>query len=169
MTKNVFVIAVAAAILLSDQLSKWYIRETLPLYHQITVIEHFFHIVHVRNTGGAFSLLAGSNEAFRIPFFLGAAVIAIGALLYFLIQVHEDQRLIQFALASVLGGAFGNLIDRVTQGSVTDFVLWHWYEYNWPAFNVADSFISIGVVLLLLQSLFAPAESNAEPVADSKR
>lgn len=168
MTKKVFVIAVASAILVSDQLTKWYIRETLPLYHQITVIEHFFHIVHVRNTGGAFSLLAGSHEAFRIPFFLGAAAIAIGALLYFLSQVHEDQRLMQFALASVLGGAFGNLIDRVTQGSVTDFILWHWYEYNWPAFNVADSFISIGVVLLLLQSLFAPAESNAEPVADRK-
>ena len=169
MTKNAFVIAVASAIIISDQLTKWYVRETLPLYHQITVVEHFFHIVHVRTTGGAISLLAGSHDAFRIPFFLGAATIAIGALLYFLSQVQADQRLLQFALASVLGGAFGNLIDRVTLGSVTDFILVHWYEYNWPAFNVADSFISIGVTLLLIQSLFAPAETGEESAVGSKR
>lgn len=168
MTKNTFVLAVATAILVSDQLTKWYIRETVPLYHQVTVIEHFLHIVHVRNTGGAFSLFAGAHNAFRIPFFLGASTLAIGALVYFLRQVHADQRLLQFALASVLGGALGNLVDRVTIGSVTDFVLAHWYEYHWPAFNVADSFISIGVTLLLAQSLFAPVDASADPQAASK-
>jgi len=162
MTKNVFVFVVATAILVTDQLTKWYIREALPLYGQITVIDHFLHIVHVRNTGGAFSLLAGSNDLFRIPFFLGASAIAIGALIYFLRQVHADQRILQFALASVLGGALGNLVDRLVRGSVTDFILAHWYEYHWPAFNVADSFISIGVTLLLLQSIFAPAEADAD-------
>ena len=162
MTKNTFVLAVSAAILISDQLSKWYIRETLALYEQITVIDRFFHITHVHNTGGAFSLFAGSHEAFRIPFFLGASVLAIGALIFFLRQVHEHQRLLQFALASVLGGALGNLTDRMTVGSVTDFILVHWHQYYWPAFNVADSFISIGVTLLLLQSLFAPTEASAD-------
>jgi signal peptidase II len=169
MTKNAFVIAIATAIIVSDQLTKWYIRETLPYQQQITVIDGFFHIIHVRNTGGAFSLFAGAHDGIRIPFFLAASAIAIGALIYFLRQVHADQRWMQFALASVLGGAVGNLIDRATLGSVTDFLLVHWREYYWPAFNVADSFISIGVTLLLLHSLFAPGEPSTESAVGSKR
>lgn len=165
MTKYVLVGSVATTILVADQLSKWYIRETIPLYQQLTVIEGFFHITHVFNTGGAFSLFAGAHDAVRLPFFVGASVVALGALIYFLRQVHEDQRLLQFALASVLGGAFGNLTDRVAFGKVTDFILVHWHQYYWPAFNVADSFISIGVTLLLLQSLWTPraADSTLDP------
>jgi signal peptidase II len=165
MTKYVFVASISTAILVADQLSKWYIRETIPLYQHLTVIEGFFHITHVFNTGGAFSLFAGAHDAVRLPFFVGASVVAVGALIYFLRQVHEDQRWLQFALASVLGGAFGNLIDRVAFGKVTDFILVHWHQYYWPAFNVADSFISIGVTLLLLQSLWTPraADSTLDP------
>jgi signal peptidase II len=159
MMKYVFVASLSTAILVADQLSKWYIRETIPLYQHLTVIEGFFHITHVFNTGGAFSLFAGAHDAVRLPFFIGASVLAVGALVYFLRQVHEDQRdqrWLQFALASVLGGAFGNLTDRVVFGKVTDFILVHWHQYYWPAFNVADSFISIGVTLLLLQSFWGP-------------
>jgi len=154
MSKNAFVAAVAVAVLLLDQASKWYIQQTVSLYQQIPIFPTFFHITHARNTGGAFSLFAGASDAFRIPFFFGATVIAIAALVYFVWQVEPRQRLLQFALAGILGGAVGNLIDRLTAGEVTDFLLFHWRGYHWPAFNVADSFITIGVGLLLAHSLF---------------
>lgn len=153
MSKSTFVVTVAALVLAADQLSKWCVQQTIPLYHQIPVVESFFHLTHVRNTGGAFSLLAGADDRIRIPFFVGASLLAIAALLYFLTLVAAGERLLQFALAGVLGGALGNLIDRVSAGSVTDFLLLHYRGYHWPAFNVADSFISIGVALLLLHSL----------------
>jgi signal peptidase II len=163
MSKSTFVVTVATLVLAGDQLSKWYVQESIPLYHQIPVVDSFFHLTHVRNTGGAFSLFAGTDDRIRIPFFVGASLVAIGALLYFLTLVATEERLLQFALAGVLGGALGNLIDRVSAGSVTDFLLLHYRGYHWPAFNVADSFISVGVALLLLHSLWNPhKESRGE-------
>jgi signal peptidase II len=155
MSKGKFVAVVAVSVLIVDQLTKWWIRSTVPLYHSFPVIDSLFHITHVRNSGGAFSLLAGSSDAVRIPFFLIASMVAIGVLVYFLRQVSERQRWLLFALAGVLGGALGNLIDRVTIGQVTDFLDLHWRGYHWPAFNVADSFISIGVAILVAHSIFA--------------
>lgn len=153
MSKHAFVAAVAGTVLVLDQLTKWWIRRTLEVGDAITVIPSHFHIVHARNTGGAFSFLAGADAAFRVPFFLIATMIAIGVLVYFLRQVQPHQRVLLFALAGLLGGALGNLIDRVALGSVTDFLDVHWRHHHWPAFNVADSFISIGVVILLVHSL----------------
>jgi len=160
MTKNTFVLTVTTLVLATDQFSKWYVRRSVALYQQIPVLEPFFHITHVHNTGGAFSLFAGSNDGIRVPFFLGASLVAVGALLYFLRQVGAHERLLQFALAGVLGGALGNLVDRVTAGNVTDFLLLHYRGYYWPAFNVADSFISIGVTLLLLHSFWKPGRTE---------
>ena len=158
MSKNAFVATVAVAVLVLDQVSKWYIRHTVPLYREIPVFPAFFHITHARNTGAAFSLFAGTSDAFRIPFFFIATAIAIAALLYFVWQVQPRQRLLQFALAGILGGALGNLVDRIVAGEVTDFLILHWRGYQWPAFNVADSFITIGVAILLAHSLFAREE-----------
>lgn len=154
MNKRAFVLTVAGAVLVTDQLTKWIIRRTVPLYDSIPVVDSFFHITHVHNTGGAFSLFADASDAVRIPFFLIASAVALGALLYFVRQVPADRRLLLFALAGVLGGALGNLVDRLLFGRVTDFLDVHWRGYHWPAFNVADSFISIGVVILIAHSLF---------------
>jgi signal peptidase II len=149
------VAAVALGVLLADQLTKSCIRATVELYESIPVVESFFHITHVRNPGGAFSFLAGVSDGVRVPLFYVFSTVAIGVLLYFLLHVPADARLLLFALAGILGGALGNLIDRVAAGEVTDFFDFHVRGHHWPAFNVADSFITIGVVILVAHSLFA--------------
>lgn len=161
MSKNVFVAAVAGSVFVLDQVTKLVIRRTVPLYHSIPLIDSVFDITHVQNSGGAFSLFAAASETVRVPFFLVAAAIAVGALLYFLRTVRPEQRLLQFALAGILGGALGNLFDRLTIGRVTDFLDMYWGNYHWPAFNIADTFISIGVVILLAHSLLG--ERSTEP------
>lgn len=154
MSKASFVALVAGAVIVLDQLSKWYVRQTVPVYETIPVISGFFSIIHARNPGGAFSLFAGANHGIRMPFFFLASATAIIVLFYYLRQIPSDQRWLLFAVAAVLGGAIGNLIDRVVFGEVTDFLLVYWRQYQWPAFNVADSFISIGVTILVGHSLF---------------
>ena len=155
MSKASFVAVVTGGVVVLDQLTKWYVRQSMPLYDSVPVIDGFFSITHASNPGGAFSLLAGVSQGIRVPFFFLAAVTAIGVLLYFLRQIPSEQRWLLFAVAGVLGGALGNLIDRVAFGQVTDFLLLYWRQYQWPAFNVADSFISVGVAILVGHSLFA--------------
>jgi len=147
------VLSIAAAVLLLDQVTKWYVRQRVGLYESIAVIDSFFHITYVRNSGGAFSLLAGTSPTFRLPFFLIVCTAAIGVLLYFVSKLEPRQWLLLFALGGILGGALGNLTDRIVSGEVTDFLDVHWHGYYWPAFNVADSFISTGMVILLIHSL----------------
>lgn len=156
MKKYGIVFFVAAGVLILDQLTKWYIREALPLYDSIIVIDSFFHITHLRNPGAAFGLLAGANAALRIPFFIAVAVIAVTALTFFVRRVDERRLLLLISLGTILGGALGNLTDRVWMGAVTDFLDFHVRGYHWPAFNVADSGISVGMVILILYSLFVP-------------
>ncbi len=160
MRKWSFATAVVVAVVALDQLTKWWIRESVPLYSSFPVIESVFHITHVRNPGGAFNFLAGANEAYRLPFFLLMTAVAIVALIYFLREIAVEQKVLLFAVSGVLGGALGNLIDRAMLGEVVDFLDFHWGAYHWPSFNVADSFITVGVVILLAHSLFwsEPAE-----------
>lgn len=152
--KYVLVMGVAVGVVVLDQLTKWIVRDRLGLHESIIVIPDFFQITHLTNTGGAFGILAGADDAWRLPFFLGVAVIAFGVLLYFVRSVPSQQWLLLSALGGILGGAAGNFIDRAVAGEVTDFLYFHWRDYYWPAFNVADSFISIGMVVLLGYSLF---------------
>jgi signal peptidase II len=143
---------VSAVILVLDQVTKLYIDHRFALYESVTVIENFFHITYVRNKGAAFGILADST--IRVPFFITVATIAALGILWYLRQLRKDQRLLQFALSLVFAGAVGNLIDRVRLGEVIDFLDVHWYHYHWPAFNVADSAITVGVGLLLLDLWF---------------
>ncbi len=159
MSKYLHVVGMAALVVLGDQLSKAYIRNHIPVSGEIPVIDGLFSIVHFTNTGGAFGLLSGASATWRIPFFVGVAAIALGVLFYFLREIPARQYLLLTALGGVLGGALGNLIDRVIAGEVTDFLYFSWRGWSWPAFNVADSFISVGIVLLLIQSFFGPDET----------
>jgi signal peptidase II len=161
MRKYRIVLGVAAAILALDQLTKWYIRHTMGLYESIAVLD-FFHITHIRNTGGAFGLFAGAHEAWRIPFFLLVSAAAVIALLFFVRRVEPERLLLLGALGGILGGALGNLVDRMVSGEVTDFLDFHWRGYHWPAFNVADSCITVGMIVLLLYSLLAPDAAGEE-------
>ncbi len=137
--------------LAADQASKLYIDNTMTLYRSIPVLDGLFNITYLRNKGAAFSFL--SDAAWRIPFFLVVTLVAIVAILVALRRVRDDQRLAQVALAMVFAGAVGNLIDRVRLGEVIDFLDVYWKNYHWPAFNVADSLICVGVALVAFDML----------------
>ncbi|HVN87652.1 MAG TPA: signal peptidase II [Candidatus Binatia bacterium] len=160
MNRFALVLSIAAAVLGLDQLSKWFIDHHMQLYQSIPVVDSFFHISYVRNRGGAFSFLANLDTAWRLPFFIVVSICAITALLYFVRQVGARQYLLLCALGGILGGALGNLTDRMMRGGmVVDFLDVHYRDWHWPTFNVADSFISVGVVILMAHSLFSqPAE-----------
>ena len=139
---------VTAVVLVLDQATKLYVDSHFRLHESVTVLENFFHFTYVRNKGAAFGIFADS--AIRIPFFITISLVAAVGILWYLRRLKESQKLVGFSLALIFSGAIGNLIDRVRFGEVIDFIDVHWYQYHWPAFNVADSAISIGVTLLLV-------------------
>jgi signal peptidase II len=147
---RVFVLTAAISLLL-DQLSKIYIDRTFELFQSLPVIENFFHITYLRNPGAAFGILA--DNSIRLPFFISISVIASLGILWYLRRVRADDRWQQLALGLIFSGALGNLIDRVRLGEVIDFLDVHWYRHHWPAFNLADSGICVGVGIILLCSL----------------
>lgn len=161
--KYVLVVAVALAIVALDQLTKSLVMSSMQLHQMIPIVPGFIELTYVRNTGAAFSMFAGSSAAFRLPFFTLISLLAGAAIIGFVRSTPASHRVVLLACAAVLGGAVGNLIDRVLRGEVVDFVLVHWHEWYWPAFNVADSFITIGVVVLLGRALLVREETDAPP------
>ena len=142
----------SAIIVVLDQMTKWLIRETvLETIHRIEVTG-FFNIVEVWNRGVSFGLLASDSP--WTPHSLSALALAIATVLLFWLR-KADNRLLALALGIVIGGAVGNVIDRMIWGHVFDFLDFHIAGYHWPAFNVADSAISIGVVLILVDGFIA--------------
>lgn len=140
------VIALVGIII--DQITKVAIDRSMQLFDSIPVIENFFHITYVRNKGAAFSFLA--NASWRLPFFITVSIIAAVVILVAFRKMREDQKLAHTSLALIFSGAVGNLIDRIRLGEVIDFLDVHWYRHHWPAFNVADSLICVGVFLLAI-------------------
>jgi signal peptidase II len=143
--------AITCIGLIIDQATKIYIDRTMQLYDSIPVISNFFHITYVRNRGAAFSFL--SDASWRLPFFIGVSLVASIAIIVAFLKLRNDQKLAQVSLAMIFSGAVGNLIDRVRLGEVIDFLDVHWYRHHWPAFNVADSLICVGVFLLAVDML----------------
>jgi len=139
---------VVPLILVLDQLTKVYIDRNFFRHESVTILENFFHFTYVRNQGAAFGIL--SDSSYRLPFFIIVSLIAAGGIIWFYSRLQMHQSLLRHALALVLAGAIGNLIDRIRLGEVIDFIDVHWYQYHWPAFNIADSAITIGVGLLLI-------------------
>jgi signal peptidase II len=136
-----------AVILISDQASKLVIERTMPLHHSIPVIDDLFNLTYIRNTGAAFGIFAGSAEIFRRPFLIVVSIVASGFILTMLRRLPNRETGLITALTFILGGAMGNLIDRVVYGEVIDFLDFFWSGYHWPAFNIADSFITVGVTI----------------------
>ncbi len=147
-----------AAIIVLDQLSKIIVDRTMALHQSIPIIEGFFNLTYVRNTGAAFGIFAGSAEMFRRPFLIVVSLLAIGFVLAMLKRLAEKAKWLITALAFILGGAIGNLIDRVIYGEVIDFIDCFWGNYHWPAFNLADSFITVGVTITLIVVIRAQGE-----------
>ena len=131
-----------------DQATKLYIARTLPLHAMISIIENFFTITYLRNRGAAFGMLATSP--WRLPFFILVSTVAVVVIFMIIRKLRDDQKLSALSLSLILAGAVGNLIDRISYGEVIDFIFVHWYDHYWPAFNVADSAICVGVFLLAL-------------------
>jgi signal peptidase II len=140
----------AMVLLIADQFTKVLIMG----YYQLgdsTPVTSFFNVVRVHNTGAAFSFLASAG-GWQRWFFTGIGVAAV-LLILWLLKKHAGQKLFAFAMASILGGALGNVIDRVLYGYVVDFLDFHWKSWHFPAFNVADSAITVGAACLILDEL----------------
>ncbi|MBL8472439.1 MAG: lipoprotein signal peptidase [Rhodocyclaceae bacterium] len=149
----------ASVVVILDQLTKYVVVSGMS-YGETWHIASFFDLVHVRNTGAAFSFLAG-HSGWQRWFFIALAV-GVSIWLLRMLAHHAAEALMACALALVLGGAVGNVIDRVARGSVVDFLSFHLGEHYWPAFNVADSAICVGVALMLLdQFRKRPGEDDA--------
>jgi signal peptidase II len=135
-----------------DQGSKLWIESTFEPYETL-VIWPVFNLTLVYNTGAAFSLLAEASGWQRAFFICVGSVVTL-VMLVWLARLPGDERLTGWGLALVIGGAVGNLVDRVRLGKVVDFLQWHWQDWYWPTFNLADSAITLGVALLLIDGLF---------------
>ena len=137
------------SIIVLDQLTKVIVDRTMALHGSIPIIDGFFNLTYVRNTGAAFGMFSRSHEVFRLPFLILVSVVAIGFIVSMLRRLSDRETGMITALAFILGGALGNLIDRLLHGEVIDFLDVYWSNYHWPAFNLADSFITIGVTITL--------------------
>jgi signal peptidase II len=144
---------IAVAIVFLDQASKMVIVRALQYGQAVSIIPGFFDIVFVLNPGAAFGFLGTLSAGVRNPFFILVSLVAAVVIVFYHARYIRANRWVSFALALVLGGAAGNLIDRVRYGMVVDFLDVHIGQYHWPAFNVADSAISVGVGLMVLDIL----------------
>jgi signal peptidase II len=136
-----------------DQWTKGRIQEVLPPGASRTVLEGWFELTHLHNTGVAFGLFSGSDSSVRVWLLSGVALVAAAVVGFYSFRTPASDRGVQCALALILAGTLGNLYDRLTQGYVTDFLYFHWESYYWPAFNIADTAITTGVGLLALGML----------------
>jgi signal peptidase II len=143
-------LGLALAILIADQFTKVLIMGYYRLGDS-TYVASFFNIVRAHNTGAAFSFLAGASGWQR--WFFTAVGIAAAVFIVWMLRSHAGQKLFSFALASILGGAIGNVVDRLLHGYVVDFIQVHWRGWYFPAFNVADSAITVGAAFLILDEL----------------
>jgi len=157
-------IAAIGSIVVVDQLTKFLVRTTLPLYAKKSLIPNFLDVTHVQNTGAAFGLLNAADFPFKSALMIGIATLALVAISLYARQLGNDEKLSRYGLALILGGAFGNLIDRAIAGYVVDFVDVYWGEAHFWAFNVADAAITIGAILVLLEMLGIGRQHASRPV-----
>jgi len=152
--------AVAGTVLLLDQVTKTMIQHAMQLRESISVVDGLFSLTYIRNTGAAFGLFAGRADGLRMAFFGTVSVVAIVFLWTLFARTPREAWLGRLAIALVMGGAMGNLVDRIRFGEVVDFLDFYIGRYHWPAFNVADSCISIGVALMVWHFIRADRRSD---------
>jgi signal peptidase II len=143
-----------AVVIVADQFSKYLVRQTIPLYDSQEIVPGFLNFVHVRNEGMAFGLLNSADIEYKWLLTSGLAALALFGILYYVRHLRPDERAARAGLSLILGGALGNLIDRLTIGYVVDFVDVYAGTWHFWAFNVADAAINIGAVLVFFDLLF---------------
>jgi signal peptidase II len=153
-----------ATIVLVDQITKVIVRHTLPLGESHSLIPNLLDLTHVHNTGAAFGLLNAADFPYKPVVMIAIAAIALVAIAAYATQLGFHERLARFGLALILGGAFGNLIDRAVAGYVVDFVDVYWGSTHFWAFNVADAAITIGAILVLLDMIGLGRRHASHPV-----
>lgn len=161
------VVAWVVAIVVLDQATKAVVDRWMPLHHSISIIDGIFNLTYIRNTGAAFGIFSGAHEVFRLPFLIGVSLLATGFILVMLNRLRDDATGLVTALAFILAGAIGNLIDRILYGEVIDFLDVYWKHYHWPAFNIADSFITIGVAITIFYLIRAKGEDPFAAASDA--
>jgi signal peptidase II len=155
--KTLVLVPVFVVTLALDQLTKAWILARFHYGEQLVVIPDFFNLTHVRNPGGAFSFLATISGEVRQVFFLGTGLLAVVLLLAFFRRLGPREWLSAAAIGAVLGGALGNLTDRIAHGEVVDFLDFRLIGgYVWPTFNLADTWIVVGVAILLIEMFLEP-------------
>ena len=152
------------AVLLLDQATKALVRRELPLHDSVSIIPGLLDFTHVRNTGAAFGVLNATDFPYKPVVMIAVAALALLAIAAYGAQLGPHETLARSGLSLILGGAFGNLIDRATAGHVVDFVDVYWGSSHFWAFNVADAAITIGAVLVLLDMIGSGRQHESHPV-----
>ena len=152
------VVGCVGSIVIADQLTKYVVDRVMSLNKPEPIIDGLFSLTYIRNPGAAFGIFAWLPPAFRLPFLITVSLVAVGFILMMLKRLRETETGLITALAFILGGAIGNLIDRILYGEVIDFLDVYWSDYHWPAFNLADSFITIGVGITIYYLASAKGE-----------
>jgi signal peptidase II len=145
---------ITALVVVIDQVSKWFVVENVPLYGKINLLP-FLDVTHIRNPGAAFGIFRELPESLRLPLFIVVLIAAVVVIVYFLSKTGKNDRLLVYSLSLILGGAIGNSVDRFRLRYVTDFIDFHWFgdpALHWPPFNLSDSAITIGVILILFDT-----------------
>lgn len=160
-----YFIVIAVIVLLLDRLAKWAIASNIALHDSVVVIPGFFRLTHVQNTGAAFGLFAESSAQWKVGALVSFSILALIVVSALLWKNGHALTTTSIGLSLILGGAMGNLWDRMVSGHVVDFLDFYVGNYHWPAFNVADSAIVIGAILLVSEIVFA--KSTGETVKSS--
>ncbi len=166
--KWILILSIAVCVFVLDQLTKYWINQHITQDIYINVIPGIFDIIHTRNKGAAFGFMANMPEHIRMPFFFISSIAALVGMMFYFSKQHPDNTLIHISLGLILGGACGNIYDRITLGEVIDFLSFHYYDkwadfslfghnfyfrLEWPAFNIADSAICVAMGLIMITLL----------------
>ena len=163
MKKNLWIFLFGAAVIIAvDQITKSAVTSRFVLHESYPVINGFFNLVYVLNPGAAFGFLAEASETFRYVFFTGITVLAAGLIVYYLVKSGPRNLMLVTSLTLIFGGAVGNLFDRLRFGAVVDFLDFYVRGAHWPAFNVADSAITIGAILMIWEMILNRKSSQTE-------
>jgi signal peptidase II len=155
---------IAAAIVVLDRWTKHIVAQRIPLYSHIQIIPGLFRLTHTENAGAAFSLFADSTAPWKTDMLIGFSGVALIVVSVLLWKNHHAHIATGVGLSLIMGGAVGNLWDRLARGRVIDFLLVYVKQYQWPVFNLADSAIVVGAGLLVVEILFAKAQNEGAPV-----
>ncbi|MGB9499984.1 MAG: signal peptidase II [Dissulfuribacterales bacterium] len=152
--KYVKLACISGLVVILDQITKWAVARSITLYDVIELIPGFFNLIHIQNTGGAFGVFAGRQNSLQSLVFVLISIAAMCLIVYLYKNTPEEYPILSFGFSLIFGGAMGNMIDRIRFGRVTDFIDLYIGNLHWPAFNIADSAITVGMIIFGFYIIF---------------